>query len=81
MHRTLLLGPRGSREKLIATLKLIEDQARNELGRIQSLAEACAAADNREKLLTGFTKQDRAPIETQPVAIPGERPFADLIII
>lgn len=81
VHRTLLLGPRGSREKLIATLKLIEDQARNELGRIQSLAEACAAADNREKLLTGFTKQDRAPIETQPVAIPGERPFADLIII
>lgn len=81
VHRTLLMARQGTRQKLIETLKFIEAQAANELGRIASLTAACQAADDRERLLAGFTSADRRPQSTVPVALPEERPFADLIVL
>ncbi len=81
VRRTLLLGPSGSRDKLVGTLQMIEDQAQNELGRIHSLAEACATADDRQSLLEGFRRNGREPISTVPVSLTGEKPFADLILL
>lgn len=81
VRRTLLLGPRGSREKLVDTLALIEEQAANERGRIASLAQACAAADDRATLLAGFTSAGRDLRKIEPVALPGEPAFADLLTL
>ena len=81
VRRTLLLEPRGSRSKLIETLSLIEEQAANERGRIASLAQACAAADERESLLAGFTLAGRDLRKTEPLALPGEQAFADLLTL
>jgi len=71
----------GTLENLIATLDLIADQAEAELGRIASLADACATADNREQLLSGFQRQGRSPIETVRVRLPGDPAFAELIVM
>lgn len=81
VRRTLLLGANGAREKLVGTLELIAEQAEGELGRIQSLAKACAHADDRQALLAGFEKHNRRPIETVSVRLPDDAAFADLIII
>lgn len=80
VRRTLELGPRGSREKLLGTLKMIEEQSENELGRIESLAQACATADARESLLQVFVRSGRMPI-MNPVRVADEAAFADLIIL
>ncbi|MXO47163.1 methyltransferase domain-containing protein [Erythrobacter vulgaris] len=81
VRRTLIMAQGGAHENLVATLDLISDQAEAELGRIASLADACAAADNREHLLVGFQRQGRLPIETVSVRLPGEPAFAELIIM
>lgn len=81
IRRTLHLAPRNTREHLIGTLDLIEQQAANERGRILSLAEACAAADDRDTLLAGFVDAGRPPVDCKSVGLSGERPFADLIVL
>lgn len=81
VRRTLLLGPRGSRQKLLETLQLIEQQAENEIGRIASLEKACCRADDRETLLAAFRKHGRSPKHTAEVKDPEGRAFADLIIL
>lgn len=81
VRRTLVFAPGGTFEKLMATLELIAEQAEAELGRIASLAEACATADNRERLLAGFERRGRKPIEIVPLRLAGEPAFAELIIL
>lgn len=81
VRRTLVVGPRGTRDKLRGTIEMIEDQAEGEVGRIMSLAEASAAADDRTHLLAGFEASGRKPILTVPVRVSDDLPFADLIIL
>lgn len=81
VRRALDLGARDSRQKLLETLRLIDGQSDHELGRIQSLAEACATADDRDSLLAGFLEHGRAVVSTIPVGLPGAEPFADLITL
>lgn len=81
VRRTLILGPRASRERLLESLALISDQADNELGRISSLAQACANADDRENLLASFRSAGREAVSTVAIQLPGEHPFADLVIL
>ncbi|KWV95450.1 class I SAM-dependent methyltransferase [Erythrobacter sp. AP23] len=81
VRRTLILGAKGSREKLIGTLDLIEEQAESEVDRIRSLLVASAAADEREKLLEGFTKQGREALHCTPVSLSKGEVFADLIVL
>ena len=81
VRQTLLLAPRGTREKLLETLDLIDNESENELGRIQSLCEACAVADNRDRLLKGFRTEGREVMNTTPIRIGDDTPFADLIVI
>ncbi|NVD45452.1 class I SAM-dependent methyltransferase [Qipengyuania atrilutea] len=81
VRRTLLLGPSGPRRKLIDTLKFIEAQAQSELGRIASLEKASEVADDRQSLLAELTANDRQQQTTAQVALPGEPPFADLLIL
>lgn len=81
VRRALLLGPNGTREKLVGTLELIAGQAEEELRRIRSLAEACAAADDRQRLISGLEKQGRCPIATVGVQVATDAPFADFIML
>ena len=81
VRRALEFGAGGSRRKLLETLQLIDEQSNDELGRIQSLAEACAAADDRHALLAGFFEHGRSIMSTHPVSLPGEVPFAALITL
>lgn len=81
VRQTLLLAPRGTHEKLLETLSLIDEQSEHELGRIQSLREACEVADNRDRLLKGFRAAGRDVISVIPVRIGNDPPFADLIEI
>ena len=81
VRRSLVLGASGPRAKLMDTLELIEMQARNELGRIASLAKACATADDRALLLRGFSDQGRKIQDVIPAALPNEKAFADVIVL
>ena len=79
--QTLELAPRGTHQKLIDTLAFIDHESENELGRIISLAEACAAADDRASLLQPFLETGREVIQERQVSLLDEPPFADLIIL
>ena len=78
---TLELAPRGTRQQLLATLAAIEEQSDNELGRIASLTNACASADDRSKLLAPFMDAGRGVVDVREIGLPGEPPFADLITL
>lgn len=80
VRRTLLLAPKGSRQKLLDTLALIEGQADNELGRIASLADACSRADARDRLIRPFLEMGRETKETLQVRDSQSRVFAHLLI-
>jgi len=81
IRRTLVVGARGPRSKLVGTLHLIRDQARSEIGRIEALAKACEAADNRSTLLAGFSAAEFAIEDIRSVAESSGRAIADLIIL
>ena len=78
-RRTLVLGPTNKREILMDALGSIKRELLGEISRIDSLEDACAAADDRKILLAGFRKHHREPIATIAINLPGENPFADLI--
>lgn len=81
IRRTLVLGGNGPRDKMLGTLDAIRMQAQNEIGRIESLAQACEAADDRSALLRGFEATSFEVVETLTVEEPSGRNFADLIIL
>lgn len=54
MRRAVLLGAGSGREAIGETLAEIAARAANEVGRIDSLARACAAADRREDIIAAF---------------------------
>ena len=81
VRRTLILGGRGPRDKLLGTFDLIADQARNDIGRIDSLAAACVTADDRDGLATAFQDVGMSLVDTLTVAEPSGRAFADLLTL
>lgn len=81
IRQTLMLGSNGPREKLHETLDAIERQARSEVERIDCLAEACSAADDRDALRHIFTSAGLAVVETIDVAENSGRRFASLIVL
>lgn len=81
VRRTLIYGQRGSRAQLTGTLDQIEHQARNEIGRIDSLGRACAAADEREEIVGHLEAAGLELLETREVCEPSGRAFADFLIL
>jgi len=81
VRRAVLMGAeRGAdNDTIIATIEAIAAQAANELGRIASLARACARADAREVLVAAFAERDLALAGTSMVADPSGRAFADFL--
>ena len=81
VRRTLLYGQRGSRAQLTGTLDQIEHQAMNEIGRIDSLGRACAAADEREQLIERLEAAGLVLEDTRAVCEPSGRAFADFLTL
>lgn len=76
-RRTVLMNQ--SDEAKLKTLVEIESKAANELGRIASLANACATADARDTLVAGFVAQGLALQSTDAIAEPSGRALADFL--
>lgn len=79
IRRSCLLGERAGVGSIIDTVNLIESKAKNELGRIQSLTNACATADNREVIHEAFVAHGLSHEATRPVREPSGRALADFI--
>ena len=80
-RRTLIYGTGGSRQQLLGTLDQIEHQAKNEIGRIESLGRACSVADDRGTLTTHLSDAGLALAGTYEVSEPSGRAFADFLTI
>lgn len=81
VRRTVALGERAGPRYISDTLAVIEDQARNELGRIASLARACKTADDRDAIEAAFAKNGIALRSTEPASEPSGRAFADFLTL
>ena len=80
IRRSCLLGRRSGVGSIIETIGMIEGQAKNELGRIRSLAGACKTADNREKLVGAFEANGLSLVSTEALTEPSGRKLADFIL-
>lgn len=81
VRQTLVLGLQRDPESVGGTLALLEERARNELGRIASLESACGTADAREVMLEHLVGGGLRLEGVQEIAEQGARPFADLIVL
>lgn len=79
VRRTLLMGSQAGVASLLETLAAIERQARNEIGRIDSLAQACVTADDRERLVAAFAAIGLGIQATVGICEPSGRAFGDLL--
>lgn len=79
VRRTLVLGARFGTQSILDTLKAIESQAENEIGRMESLARACAVADGREAIIAQFAALGIEYSGCEAVAEPSGRPFANML--
>lgn len=76
VRQTLVMGARDHPANVSATLDRIAAQARNELGRIDSLEIACRTADDRDALAAAFAGAGLRQCEIRDLAEPGRPPFA-----
>ena len=81
IRRSCIMGRRAGIESITETIAMIEGHARNELGRIQSLTNACATADKREAIHTAFTAHGLVEQDTQAICEPSGRAFADFVVL
>ncbi|MEL7447269.1 MAG: class I SAM-dependent methyltransferase [Pseudomonadota bacterium] len=79
IRRSVLMGQRAGIASITDTIGAIDDQAKNELGRINSLARACATADARDVIIAAFESHGLALQATQTIAEPSGRELADFI--
>ncbi len=79
VRRTLIMGRQAGVPSMLATLSSIERHARNEIGRIDSLARACATADDRERLVAAFAAAGLGLQTTTEVCEPSGRAFGDFL--
>jgi len=77
IRRSSQMGRTSGVDSIVETIEMIEKQARNELGRIKSLAGACKTADERERIIEAFAGNDLALQGTTEVCEPSGRPLAD----
>lgn len=79
VRRTLLMGGQAGVPSMLGTLASIEQMARNELGRIDSLVRACARADERDRLVGAFSAAGLGLQTTAEVCEPAGRAFGDFL--
>jgi len=79
LRRALLLGADKGRDVTLATIAAIEAHAANEIGRIASLARACAAADDRDSLVAAFAAQGLGLQDSRDVREPSGRALASFL--
>lgn len=79
IRRSCLMGRRAGVGSIIDTVGAIERQADNEIGRIRSLAKACATADARDKIVDGFAVHGISHTNSSPICEPSGRALADFI--
>jgi SAM-dependent methyltransferase len=80
MRRTIVLGQFSGAQSVMESITAIEDQARNELGRIASLERACRAADDRRKIEAAFGKHGLSLRSLVPINEPQGRVLADMLV-
>ncbi|MGB3807728.1 MAG: class I SAM-dependent methyltransferase [Erythrobacter sp.] len=81
IRRSCLMGRRAGVGSIVETIATIENHARNELGRIKSLGDACAKADARAAFLNAFAMHELTVRETFEVHEPSGRSLADFLIL
>ncbi len=79
IRRSCLMGRQAGVGSIIETIGIIEGHAKNELGRIQSLAGACKTADARDKVTRAFAAHGLELQGTQAICEPSGRELADFI--
>ena len=80
MRRAVLMGAPAGLPAIMATIQEIESRARNELGRIASLARACATADERDAIAEAFAAQGFALHSSDDVREPSGRALASFLV-
>ncbi|MBU1757143.1 MAG: class I SAM-dependent methyltransferase [Alphaproteobacteria bacterium] len=78
-RRTVATGPPAALEPMVATLRAIARQARNELARIDALERACIAADDRERFVHAFATAGLELRAAKAVREPSGRAFANFL--
>jgi len=81
IRRTLMMGARAGRQFVTDTLDAIEAQAGNEIGRIKALIRASAVADDRDRIIDGFSPFGIVPAETRTIESEPGKPFADFLVL
>ncbi|WP_108786934.1 methyltransferase domain-containing protein [Erythrobacter sp. Alg231-14] len=79
IRRSCLMGRQAGVGSITETIGIIEGHAKNELGRIKSLAGACTTADARDKVAEAFAKHGLTLNETLAIREPTGRELADFI--
>lgn len=80
-RRTVVLGMQQDPRSVVPTLRAIAAKADNEIGRIESLQNACRTADDRDLLAKQLAAAGLYIHSVQAVHEPSGRCFADLISI
>jgi len=79
VRRSVIMGARYGKASITETMQAIEEQARNEVGRSNSLEEACTIADNRDAIVTAFSHHGIQLKATDAICEPSGRAFADFL--
>ena len=79
IRRACLMGQSESEASVTRTMAAIEEQAANEVGRIDSLMRACATADDRDRIAAIFDKLGFVHEGVEPVTEPSGRELADFL--
>ncbi len=79
IRRSILMGARSGARSIVETVAAITAQARNEVGRIDSLERACGAADDRDTLVGAMAEAGLSHAVSTQVDEPSGRAFADFL--
>lgn len=82
IRRSLVMGQRDSVANVAGLIDTIVGQARNELGRIDSLATACATADDEDMLSSAFDDAGLSMVSNEPLSDGRyDTPFANFRVL
>jgi SAM-dependent methyltransferase len=80
LRRAVLMGAQAGNASILATISEIEARAENEMGRISSLARACAVADQRDAINGAFAAHGLVLRAAEDVCEPSVRALASFLI-
>lgn len=80
MRRAVVMGAAAGVDSIATTIQEIETRARNEIGRITSLARACGIADQRDVIAVAFKTQELQLRSEDKIIEPSGRTFASFLI-